>query len=212
MAKEEEKTKEEQRREVALKNLKSSKLIDMATSYMAHKSGAYGEAGNSAMEEFKYLPAFNSNVKAYNEKGEEYSVIQNSILASREDGERYSGNVSEKRIMKSCAAIIQESLNAVTIEDLMKAMGSKAEIKDELKNIYVGDLAHRNISKEQADELSEDEKKAIAQSQDLYKTLVGSYQTYITQKAVSEALSEGAKRIPKNLEKILTEPEGEDKE
>jgi hypothetical protein len=208
MAKEEgkEKTQEEQRREVALKNLKSSKLVDIAASYIVNKSGVYGEAGDSAMEQFKYLPAFSSGTKAYNKDGQEYDLIKEAILSSREDGARYSGTVSEQKIMKDCAAIMQESLNYITIEDIMKLMGSKAEVKEQLKNVYIGNLVPK-IPKEELAKLPEDEKKKIAESQKLYQNIIGSYQTYLTQKSVSEALAEGAKQIPKSLETILCEPE-----
>jgi len=198
-----EKTKEEKRREVALKNLKSSKLIDIAAAYLVHESGQYGEVPDSAMEQFKYLPAFSSGTKAYSPDGEEYDVVRNAILASRESGKRYTGNVSELGIMKSCNAIMNESLNAVTISDIMGLMGSKAELK-ERGNAYVNDLVSK-LSKEELEKLPEEKKKAIVGSAQLYQTLVSGYVSYLTQKKVSEALSESAKQIPKNLEKILTE-------
>jgi len=201
--KEKEKTPEELKREVALKNLKASNLMNVASSYLVHKNGeVYGKADNSAMEEYKYLPAFSSGTKAYNAKGEEYDVIRNSILASREDGQRYSGNVSEMRIMKDCAAIMQESLNAVKISDVMGLMGSNANVKD----AYVGSLMPK-YTEEEVEKLSEEQKKGLKASMELYQSLVGGYQTYLAQTKVSEALAESAKQIPKGLEALLTEPE-----
>lgn len=200
--KEKEKTPEELKREVALKNLKASNLMNIASSYLVHKSGQFGEAGDSAMEEYKYFPAFNSGTKAYNAKGEEYDVVRNSILASREDGARYSGNVSEMRIMKDCAAIMQESLNAVKISDVMGLMGSKANVKD----AYVGSMMPK-YTEEEVEKLSEKQKKEFKASMELYKSLVSGYQTYLAQTKVSEALAESAKQIPKGLEALLSEPE-----
>jgi len=203
MTEKNEKSPEEVNREIALKNLKSNNLMNIASSYLVHKSGgAFGEADNSAMEQFKYMPAFNSGTKAFNAKGEEYDVVKNSILASREDGQRYSGNVSEMKIMKDCATIMQESLNAVKISDVMGLMGSKAKIKD----AYVKDLMPK-FSKEEFEKLSEEQKKSIQASMELYQNLIGSYQTYLTQMKVSEALAESAKQVPKGLEKLLAEPE-----
>lgn len=197
--------KENKPREVALRNLKSSSLMNIATSYLVDKNkGAYGEAGNSAMEQFKYFPAFNSGAKAYSPEGEEYDLIKNSILSSREDGERYSGNISEKKIMKDCFAIMQESLNALTISDILELMGSKAEIPEKYKNMYVKDLVPK-ISKEDMANLSNEEEKKIKNSAELYQNLIESYQSYISQKMVSESLGESAKQIPKSLEKILIE-------
>jgi hypothetical protein len=144
-------------------------------------------------------------MKAYNAKGEEYNVMQNSILTSREDGQRYSGNVSEMKIMKDCAAIMQESLNAVKISDVMSLMGSKANVED----AYVESLMPK-ISKEDAAKLSPEQKEGLNASMKLYQQLVGSYQTYLVQTKVSEALAESAKQIPKGLEKLLTVPEKKD--
>ena len=44
----------EQEREVALKNLAETSFMDLATAYLVDKDGQYGEAGNSAIEKFKY--------------------------------------------------------------------------------------------------------------------------------------------------------------
>jgi hypothetical protein len=201
-----EKSAEEIRREVALKNLKAQNLMNMAASYLVYKNKDYGEEDNSAIEEFKYFPAFNSGTKAYNAKGEEYDVVRNSILSSREEGQRYSGNVSEMKIMKDCAAIMQESLNAIKISDVMGLMGSKANVPD----AYIGNLLPK-ISKEELDNLPADQKKGIQKSMEAYQTIVGSYQAYLTQTKVSEALAESAKQIPKGLEKLLGASEKKDK-
>ena len=195
MAKEKELTKEEQSRKIALMNLKSVNLLNLATSYQVHKSGQFGETGDSAMEIYKYLPSFQKGVKGYDLKGgEEFDLIQSSLLASREDGERYTGNFSEKKIMGECAMIVQESLNAITVKDLMELMGSKAEIPEEYNNMYLGSLNPK---------LSEEEKDKLKNSIQLYTSLIGSYNSYLSQKMVSEALGESAKNIPKGLEKIL---------
>ena len=201
---EKEPTREEtqkQEREVALKNLKSSGLMNMAASHLVHESGAYGKAGDSAMHQFKYTPAY-SSLNAYNKEGKEYNIIQNLLFESRENGEIYTGNVTEQKIMKSCAAIMQESLNVIKIKDLLELMGAKIKLNHKFKHLYVGDLLPQ-IPEEELEKLSESEKKGIAEAQNLYQQIVGSYQTYLTSKSVSEALAENAKQIPKSLEKIL---------
>lgn len=200
-----EKTPEEASREVALKNLNAVNLMNVAASYLVHKTKEFGEADNEVMDLFKYSPAFNSSTKAYNAKGEEYDVVRNSILASREEGQRYSGNVSEMKIMKDCASIMQESLNAVKISDVMKLMGSKANVRD----AYVGSLMPR-MSKEEMSKLSKEQKEGLQKSMEMYQSLIGGYQTYLTQTKVSEALAESAKQIPKGLEALLIQPEKKD--
>lgn len=200
-----EKKPEEVSREIALKNLKASNLMNMASAYLVHKTKEFGDADNDAMNQFKYSPAFSSGTKAYNAKGEEYDVAMNSIVASREDGQRYSGNVSEMRIMKDCAAIMQESLNAIKISDVMGLMGSKANVKD----AYVGSLMPR-MSREEMDGLSKEQKEGLQKSMEVYQSIIGGYQTYLAQTKVSEALAESAKQIPKGLEALLKAPEKKD--
>jgi hypothetical protein len=197
-----EKTPEEVRREIALKNLKAVNLMNVAASYLVHKTKEFGDADNEVMDLFKYSPAFNASTKAYNAKGEEYDVVRNSILASREEGQRYSGNVSEMKIMKDCAAIMQESLNAVKISDIMGLMGSKVNVQD----AYVSSLIPK-ISKEEMAKLPKEQKEGIQKSMEIYQGLIGGYQTYLAQTKVSEALAESAKQIPKGLEAILKAPE-----
>jgi hypothetical protein len=110
------------------------------------------------------------------------------------------------KIMKDCAAIMQESLNAIKISDVMGLMGSKANVPD----AYIGNLLPK-ISKEELDNLPADQKKGIQKSMEAYQTIVGSYQAYLTQTKVSEALAESAKQIPKGLEKLLGASEKKDK-
>jgi len=200
-----EKTPEELKREVAQKNLKATNLMNVAAAYLVHKSGQWGADGDNAMNEFKYFPAFNSGTKAYAADGTEYDVVKNSILASREDGQLYSGNVSEMKIMKDCAAVMQESLNALTVNDVMGLMGSKAEFKAGFNGKYVRDLMPQ-LSEEEFAKLPADKKAAIEESMKTYQNLIASYQTYLARTKVSEALAESAKQIPKGLEKILAEP------
>lgn len=200
--KEKEKSPEEQKREIALMNFNDKNLMDVAASYLVYKDKNFGKHDNLAMQEFKYFPAFNSGIKAYDENGKEYDVFKNSILASREEGEMYSGNVSELRIMKECAGIMQYALNNVTIKDIMSLMGSKANIED----AYVSNLVPK-ISKEEMNKLPDEQKEAIQASKELYQNIIGGYQTYLVQTKLSEALAESAKQIPKGLEAILAEPE-----
>ncbi len=198
----EEKSPEEKQRDVALKNLKASNLVDVAASYLVYKNKKYGDEDNDAMNAFKYFPAFNSGLKAYAADGTEYNVMQNSILKSRQEGERYSGNISEMGIMKDCAAILQESLNSVKISDIMGLMGSKAKVNDG----YLGSLKS-NISDEEFSKLSKDKQEAIVAQEGLYKNILGGYQAYLTKTKVSDALAQSAKEIPKGLEKMLAIPE-----
>jgi hypothetical protein len=186
MTEEEMKKKLEAQRQVALKNLKT-KLLDVAAAYLVHKSGNYGKEGDSAVEQHKYLPAL-SKLKGYSPEGEEFDMFTSTLLASRQDGELYSGNFSEVQLMKNCTKVITESINNITISDLAGLMGYKGEVRDDIKELPVGVLA-----------ANKEDKEALA----FYKQLTGSYQTYLATKTVSDALAERAKAIPKSLESLL---------
>jgi len=179
-------------RQFALNNLKESAIVDLATAYFVEESGQYGEAGNYAVEKFKYFPAINSGFKAYDlESGKEFDVIQNSLLSSRNGGKRYSGNVSEYDIINTCAKIIEGSLGKVNVQNALKLIGSDKQVKESYKDKYLGDLAES--------ENQEDKK--------IFEAIQGMYLRYLTDSKVSEALAENAKTTQGGLEGILTEPE-----
>lgn len=181
----------ETKRAHALENLtKRKELLNAATALFVEK-GQYGEAGASAVEEFLYKSPLDLNPK-YNtlEDGTEVDVVRNQFLASRQGGKRYSGTISEYKIIEECAAIVQQSLLALQVQDVMKLVGSKQN-GGEKADVYLSALA----------ESKKDEDK------NLFHALIGSYISYLTDTKVAEALSERAKTIPKNLEKILGEEE-----
>ena len=182
--------KNERQREIALKNLKASSLTDLASVYLVNSSGKYGEAGDSAVELYKYFPAMNSGAKIYDiESGTEVDLIRNSLLGSRQDGKRYTGNVSEFKIIKDCAGIVQESLATVKPQDVLELTGSGAEVKSAYKDKFIHELLNG----------SEEEKEIAGK-------IIGIYLQYMTDKKVSEALNERTKSSKGSLEKILTEP------
>jgi len=172
-----------QRRMYALKNLKSSGLVDLGTAYIVENSGKFGDVPGEAFEKFKYMPAL-TNATLHNlETGEEENILRKSLLDSREGGKRYSGNVTETKIIKDSAAILQEALLYITVEDLMGILGVKGSLKTDLKNVTIGTLG--------------DEEKNL---------MIASYQGYNSKLGVSQALAESAKELTKGLESVLTEP------
>ena len=176
-------------REISLKNLKAQNLSNLAVAYFAQsKKGGYGERDNSAVEKHLYLPAISSGLKFHNpENGEEEDLMTSELMSSREDGERYSGNISEKGLMKKSASIIQDSLGGIRVKDMMELIGSKIPIDDSYKGRYLVELANSP---------NEEDKK-------VYETLVGGYMNYITSKGVSESLEKDSKQIRKNLEGLV---------
>ena len=176
-------------RVVALKNLNSKGLTDLAASYFVNQSGAYGEAGDSAVEQFKYLPAVNYGAKSYDfESGDEVDMITNSLLGSRQDGKRYTGTLSEFKVMKDCATMVQRSLGMIKIKDILELTGSDIDVKENYKDKYFSDLF----------EGSNEDKKIANQ-------IIGDYMKYFATIKVLEALGESANNSKGNLEKILTE-------
>lgn len=178
-----EKEQREKQREIALKNLKSPVLNSLAVSYFANKNNAYGEAGDSAVEQYKYLPALQSK------EGSE--ILTSYLMGSRQDGKRYSGNVSEYNLINNSAKIIQESIASLKFSDVLELMGINKPIKNNYNNKYIADFAE-----------SKDK-----ETQEVLAGVIGGYIRYITDKGVSEALGDRTKDIKKSLETILTEPD-----
>ena len=191
---------------IALKNLKAENLMNLASAFLVQKSKAYGERGESAVDEYKYLPSINSGIKSRDfESGEEYDVFKKELLNSRQDGRMFSENISMSKIGQSCVGIMQESLDKIKISDLYsELMGGSKKVKPGLKDIYLGDLKSP-VSQAEFEKLPEDKQKGIQASQEIYKTLVGEYTQDLIDKAVSESLGERRKSTLKNLEKLLTE-------
>ncbi len=193
----------EKAREVALKNLAEAPLMDLATAYFVEKTGQYGEAGSSAIEKFKYFPAMNSGAKVYDfETGKEVNVMQNALLGSRQDGKRYSGNISEYKIIESCAKIMNQSLDRVKVQDILELIGSDEEVADAYKDKYLSDLVPQ-VSQEEFEKLPENEKKEIAKSEEVYGKIISGYVQYLTGTKVSEALGERTNAVKGGLEKML---------
>ncbi len=182
----EELEKMEQQREISLKNLKSKTLNDLAVAYYTNKDNLYGEAGNSAVEAHKYFPALQSKDGA--------ELLTSYLTQSRQDGKRYTGNVSEYNLINNSAKIIQQSLFSIKFNDILELLGIEKRIKKDYDNKYLFELAE-----------SKDE-----EIQKMLSGVVNGYVQYMTDKGVSEALGERTKGIKKSLESILTEPEKKD--
>ena len=174
--------KKEKARTVALANLKGS-ISDLATAYLVKKGLPYGKEGNRAVYDFIYKSA-----KA-TEEGQEF--INNLFEASREDeDDTYSGNISDNRVIKTAAAILQSSIKSVKVGDLYELMGSEIEVREEYKGKYLEDVAK-----------SGDEGKKFV------GTLTAGFQTYLVQSRVEKAVGESKKATVKNLEELVKEPE-----
>jgi hypothetical protein len=180
----------EAKREIALKNLKASELNDLALAYKVNSSKDFGENDNKVIEYFKYFPAFNAGAKFHDfESGKEVDLIKNSIISSREDGRRYSGNFSEHKIIKDANSIKMESLAYVKVSDLLDLSGEKGyKIKEAYGNKYISEL---------------DEKDQ--------QMILGTYMGYNLSDGLSDAYKKSAGETKKGLVSILTEPKEESK-
>ncbi len=183
MPEEEKRTPEQKRndeRKVALHNLKDRGITDLAAPYLLRKTGEYVE---SAVHDFKYLPLISSPTKST------YSLIAGRLLDSREDGERYTGSVSESYIRKKASEIIDESLGRVTVNDILKLMGSEEKIKDGYGKKYLSDLRESE---------NEEDKK-------IFDKVANGYLEYLNDIKDAEALSIRAGLHRGGLEEILVE-------
>jgi hypothetical protein len=148
----------------------------LAVAYFTEKESGFGENDKNVFELYKYIPALNS------EEGSKF--MNEELLGSREEGRRYSWNVSEFNMIKRAAIILQKSLNDLKVFDILELIGSKKQVKESYKDKYIS-------------ELDKKEKENI----------IGIYQSRLANKYVSEALGESVKDHSKGLEEILCEKE-----
>ncbi len=123
------KTKERQR-EVALENLKSG-LWDYALPRFVTPE-QYGQL--SRLAEGKYQEILS--------KTPSQDVYEKVFLPALSNE---SGAVTSSYIRNTSAAILQESLQSIKIEDIMQYLESDKKIKDELKSNYIIDIKDDKI-------------------------------------------------------------------
>lgn len=178
----------ERARGYALKNLKAPNLVNLAVAYHAQgKDSGFGDADNDSVEQYLYKPSLKGSNAFDLKTGRESDLVYDSLMGSRQDGKRYSGQFSEYGIIQTSASIVQESLLAVTVSDIMGLIGSKVPIKKEYENRYVTDLVASGNK----------EDNEVAQ------TIVNAYLTYMTTTGVSASLGMRAKDIKGGLEKLV---------
>ena len=164
----------EKAREVALKLLKDGKLNDLGLAYHIESSGAYGEAGSSAYEQFKYIEALSNPSDSVS------GLMVDGLLGSRQDGKRYTGTLNEHDLIKRAAASNQDAFKYLKVQDVLELVGSKNSALEKYKDMYVSEL---------------DEKT--------YKIVYGIYVQKSMDHGVSQALGERAKHAVGGLEEIL---------
>lgn len=186
-----EKIKERQR-EIALYNLKSESIQGLTAAFYAEDSKGYGDVPGDAVDNFIYAPAISSgpNFREY-ESGEKVDLIRNSLLGSRGGGKRYSGQISEYRIIENAMNITQEALTKVKIKDIKELINYDGDISEAYREKYLSELM----------ESDKDEDKEIAGK------LITAYINYLETTKVAEALNKRAEAISGSLERILTERE-----
>ena len=172
----------EKAREIGIKVLKGS-LPDLSFMYFLDIDKNFGERDNSIAEQYKYFPAFS--------KLSEDGFIQSQLLKSRKGGKRLSGDISEYGIVESAAATVQNAISSLKVSDLPDYLPINKELLEKYKDKYVSQLKDIKI-------------KNGEQEISLYNAIIGTYQSYLVEKKLSEAYSESSKDKVKGLEKILT--------
>lgn len=174
-------------RESALATLKTGLVNYAATFYINQtpkdKAHPYGEAVASAVDEYIYIPTLRSK------EGSE--LIADTLISSRKNGRRYSGNLSEEAILEGSAQAVQEALANITVEDAYRLMGSKEKIRKNLAGVYIGDLL---ASKDK-------------ETKEFGETVFNTYLSNLADNKASEALQARPKARLKGLEELV-KPEG----
>lgn len=164
---------------------KNKEFINLITAFITEQHGEYGESLKSAVEQYIYWPALKSKPKFLDLKtGKEVDLINHILLSSRQGGRRYSGSVSEYKIIEACGKIVLESLMRIQIQDVLDLIGYKGDA-GKRKKMYLSDLAKSKNEKDK----------------ELLQALIGSYINYLTDTKVAKALSERVKKTRGDLEK-----------
>ncbi|MEK6917731.1 MAG: hypothetical protein AABW51_02175 [Nanoarchaeota archaeon] len=212
LTKEQEKELKEQARGYALKNLGAkSSILNLAAAYFADRKNAYGDAGNSAVDQYLYQPTIDSGAR-YTDPGtgKEVGLMSQALLGSREDGDRYTGTLTERKILKQASKILAGSLVNVKVSDILSSMGSKAELKPEYADAYIVDVKDKKLADVIGAGLSDEEKEAIG-DRSVADYVLGNYTQWLTDTKVAEALNLRAKDTLGGLEAILKKPENKKK-
>lgn len=183
----------ETRRQNAFKNLRDSDLLNLSTAYLVQREDSgYGKQDNVTVHDFLYIPSMNSNPPMYSlDSGKEHNLMLSSLMASRQDGRMYSGQITEYDTIHNATGIIQDSVASIKVSDIMELVGTNTEAQLYTHLIggdrYVSDLLQSE---------NEEEKE-------LGTKLVAGYMTYITNRGISKAFGIRADSIRGGLEKIL---------
>ncbi|MEK6945494.1 MAG: hypothetical protein AABW63_01750 [Nanoarchaeota archaeon] len=211
LTKEEEKKLAELRekaRGYALDNLGAkSSILNLAAAYFADRKNAYGDAGNSAVDQYLYQPTIDGGARYTDpQTGKEVGLMSQALLGSREDGDRYTGTLTERKILKKASQILAGSASLVKLADILQSMGSKVELKPEYANVYVADVKDMKMSDLLGEGASEEEKKALGKV-NVADYVLDNYTQWLTDTKVAEALTARAKDARSGLEEILKKPE-----
>jgi hypothetical protein len=151
--------------------------LALAGTFYSHQIG-YG-SGDSAVEQYKYVPALQSQT------GQQ--IILQSLIGSRQGGKRYTGNVSEYGILETAANGIGGGLGGVKVSDAIKLAGIDGKIDEQYRDMYLSDLAKKD--------------------KELFKAIVGKYNQNLADMTVAEALTLRVRdKENSGLEKIFEKP------
>lgn len=195
MAKTDEVKKIERQRKAAMYNLGDRTLTNLAAAYLIDSSKDYGEAVNSAVEEHAYETS--EDPKYIDpETGKVVNLTKSIFKKSRQDGKRYSGNVSEYDLIEGSLNIIGESLARVKVKDVLALMGGNTfqKLKSKTKSFKHAD---RYVS-----ELVQSENE---EEKELGEKMASFYFTYLQNMVAGDALTSRANQVRSGLEDILTE-------
>ncbi len=164
-------------RRYALESLKDLTISNFAAIHFIEQNSRFSEDDKNLMHDAMYIRTLSSK------EGE--SFLSQFLLKNREGGKRYSGTLSELKVLKDCAQIYQNAIQNITPQDLLGLMNSKVQVSEEYKRISsFGDLAKK------------DEKK--------FKEIYGTYMNYFLGSKISEAREIELSMNKKSLEGILT--------
>ena len=184
MAEEEKKTKaqqeaeaKERRREIALRNLKSQRFMDLGALYMTTTdSSRFGREITDAVGKHYDLSLASQ---------EGASLMLDSLKRTRDDGRYGSGYLMEREIPQRVFTVLMESLSSVKVSDILDAIGSKVKAKSEYADLWFDDF--------------------FKKYEDVAKGLLQNYRDYIVRSVAAQSIQGVADETKKNLENLLSQ-------
>jgi len=201
-------------REYALANLENQDLINLAVAHNVHNERGFGPEGDSAYHNHIYKNA-KKDAEIIDGAGNKKNLTEYLLEKSRKEGQLYSGQIYEKKLIEEASKSIETALNDVTVEDILRLIGSNKSVNEKYKGKTLAEFYPKrdeNLTdeenKKRLGEMKLKDVQEIQKQTQFAESLKQAYFSYISKKRVSEALAKSAEiDVKGDLENLVCETE-----